>query len=62
MFIEDAVMKQHYQKFTTVTSFGLNSGDHQVIHSLELKKKLHIWLSVKMGSDLVSLAKHDKTC
>ena len=55
-------MKQHCQQFTTVTSLRLYSGDHQVMHSLELKKKLHKRRSVKMGSDLMSLAKRDKTC
>jgi len=62
MFIEDTVMKQHYQQFTTVTSFGLYSGDHQIMHYLELKKKLHNRLSVKMGRDLVSLTERDETC
>ena len=53
-------MKQHYQQFTTVTSFGFYSGGRQIMHYVELKKKLHNRLSVKMGSDLVSLTKRDK--
>ena len=37
-------MKQHYQQFTTVTSFGLYSGYHQIMHYLELKKNYAIGL------------------